>query len=286
LDDHRPLFPGQSRDQPFQFALKMTMVIALAVFAVRAVGGVSALKLKIAALDAAAGGHGSRLSLFPDADSAWMPLITLFVYLGVSWWATWYPGAEPGGGGYVAQRIFSARDERHGVLATLWFNVAHYALRPWPWILTALASLLLYPDLADKEAGYIRVLMDPAVFPQYLRGFMLAAFAAAYMSTVGPQLNWGASYVINDCYRRFLRPRRRTPLRDRVAAGHDDPDARVRIHYPSPRDHRERRGSCSWSRAPAPERCCFSADSGGASTRGRKSRPWRSPRRFRSFCSL
>jgi solute:Na+ symporter, SSS family len=190
----------------FQFALKMTMVVALAVFAVRAVGGIAALKLKVAALDAAAGGHGSRLSFFPAADSAWMPLLTLFVYLGVSWWATWYPGAEPGGGGYVAQRIFSARDERHGVLATLWFNVAHYALRPWPWILTALVSLVLYPDLADKESGYIRVLMEPAIFPQYLRGFMLAAFAAAYMSTVGTQLNWGASYVINDWYRRFIRP--------------------------------------------------------------------------------
>ena len=95
------------------------------------------------------------------------------------------PGAEPGGGGYVAQRIFSAKDERHGVLATLWFNVAHYALRPWPWILTALASLILYPDLVDKETGYIRTLMDPNVFPTYLRGFMLAAFAAALLGLCG-----------------------------------------------------------------------------------------------------
>jgi Na+/proline symporter len=87
----------------------------------------------------------------------------------------------------------------------LWFNVAHYALRPWPWILTALASLILYPELADKETGYIRTLMDPNVFPVYLRGFMLAAFAAAYMSTIGTQLNWGASYVINDFYRRFVK---------------------------------------------------------------------------------
>ena len=122
----------------------------------------------------------------------------------MNWWATWYPGAEPGGGGYVAQRIFSAKNERHGVLATLWFNVAHYALRPWPWILTALATIVLYPDLADKEAGYIKALMDPAVFPTWLRGFMIAAFAAAYMSTIGTQLNWGASYVINDFYRRFV----------------------------------------------------------------------------------
>jgi Na+/proline symporter len=91
------------------------------------------------------------------------------------------------------------------LLATLWFNIAHYALRPWPWILTALASLILYPDLVDKETGYIRTLMDPNVFPTYLRGFMLAAFAAAYMSTIGTQLNWGASYVINDFYRRFVK---------------------------------------------------------------------------------
>src|SRR5678815_4009876 len=186
----------------FQFALKMGMVIVLAILAVNAVGGIDQLKTKIGAMDAAAG-SGSRLAFFPDLNSAWMPAITFFVYLGVVWWSTWYPGAEPGGG-YVAQRIFSAKNEKEGLLATLWFNVAHYALRPWPWILTALASLILYPDLADKESGYIKTLLDPNVFPTYLRGFMLAAFAAAYMSTIGTQLNWGASYVINDFYRRFL----------------------------------------------------------------------------------
>jgi len=188
----------------FQFILKMGMVILLAILAVNAVGGIDALKSKIDVLDAASGQAGSRLDFFPPLDSVWMPVITLCVYLSVNWWATWYPGAEPGGGGYVAQRIFSAKNERHGVLATLWFNVAHYALRPWPWILTALATIVLYPDLADKEAGYIKSLMDPAVFPTWLRGFMIAAFAAAYMSTIGTQLNWGASYVINDFYRRFL----------------------------------------------------------------------------------
>jgi len=189
----------------FQFALKMGMVIVLAILAVNAVGGIDQMKAKIGALDAARGA-GSRLAFFPELDSVWMPAITLFVYLAVIWWATWYPGAEPGGGGYVAQRIFSAKNEKHGLLATLWFNIAHYALRPWPWILTALASLILYPNLADKEAGYIQTLMDPNVFPSYLRGFMLAAFAAAYMSTIGTQLNWGASYVINDFYRRFVKP--------------------------------------------------------------------------------
>jgi Na+/proline symporter len=187
-----------------QFVLKMGMVVAVAWFAVRAVGGLDALKTKIDALDAAAGA-GSRLTFFPSTDSTWMPAITMFVYLGVTWWASWYPGAEPGGGGYVAQRIFSARDERHGLFATLWFNIAHYAVRPWPWILTALASLVLYPTLLDKESGYVRTLMDPAVFPPAFRGVMLAAFAAAYMSTIGTQLNWGASYVVNDCYRRFMR---------------------------------------------------------------------------------
>jgi len=188
----------------FQFMLKMGMVILLAVLAVHAVGGIDALKAKIALLDTSGGQPGSRLAFLPGVDSVWMPAITFFVYLGVSWWATWYPGAEPGGGGYVAQRIFSAKNENHGVAATLWFNIAHYALRPWPWILTALASLVLYPDLVDKESGYVRTLMDPAVFPSYLRGFMLAAFAAAYMSTIGTQLNWGASYVVNDFYRRFV----------------------------------------------------------------------------------
>src|SRR6185295_16697930 len=189
----------------FQFVLKMAMVIVLAVLAVNAVGGIDSLKSKINAMDAASGQVGSRLAFFPDYDSVWMPAITLFVFLAVNWWASWYPGAEPGGGGYVAQRIFSAKNEKHGLLATLWFNIAHYALRPWPWILTALASLILYPQLVDKESGYIKTLLDPNVFPTYLRGFMLAAFAAAYMSTIGTQLNWGASYVINDFYRRFVK---------------------------------------------------------------------------------
>jgi SSS family solute:Na+ symporter len=187
-----------------QFVLKMGMVVALAFFAVRAVGGLGSLQDHIRMLDRAAGA-GSRLAFFPSTDSAWMPAITLFVYLGVNWWASWYPGAEPGGGGYVAQRIFAARNERHGLYATLWFQIAHYAVRPWPWILTALASLVLYPTLVDKESGYVRTLMDPAVFPPSLRGIMLAAFAAAYMSTIGTQLNWGASYVVNDVYRRFFR---------------------------------------------------------------------------------
>ncbi len=180
----------------FQFAVKMTMVIVLGVQAVRAVGGIDAMKQKL-------GGDGSAfLSFVPDLHSAWMPAITFFVYIAVNWWATWYPGAEPGGGGYVAQRMFSAKDERNSLLATLWFNIAHYALRPWPWVVVGMASVILYPHLQDPETGYIRVMID--YLPASLRGLMVAAFAAAFMSTVGTQLNWGASYLVNDFYRRFI----------------------------------------------------------------------------------
>jgi Na+/proline symporter len=180
----------------FQFVIKMGMVIVLGVASVRAVGGMEAMKTKLG------GDGGAFLSFVPDLHSVWMPAITFFVYIAVNWWATWYPGAEPGGGGYVAQRMFSAKDERHSLLATLWFNVAHYALRPWPWVITAMASVILYPHLADPETGYIRVMID--YLPASLRGLMVAAFAAAFMSTIGTQLNWGASYLINDLYRRFL----------------------------------------------------------------------------------
>src|SRR5690242_14237551 len=184
----------------FQFVIKMSMVIVLAVAAVGAVGGMDQMKLKLAALDQTRA--GSALSFVPDLNSAWMPMITFLVYISVNWWATWYPGAEPGGGGFVAQRMLSAKDERHSLLATLWFNIAHYAIRPWPWILTALASVILYPGLADPETGYIKVMID--YLPASLRGLMVAAFAAAFMSTIGTQLNWGASYLVNDFYRRFL----------------------------------------------------------------------------------
>jgi len=188
-----------------QFLLMMTMTIVMAVFAVRAVGGLGALRERVLAAEAARGGDGSLLGFLPTADSAWMPLTVFLVYIGVNWWASWYPGAEPGGGGYIAQRIFCAKDEKHSLWATLWFNIAHYALRPWPWILVALASVVLYPNLADKEAGYVQVMVDH--LPASLRGLMLASFLAAYMSTISTHLNWGASYAINDFYRRFLRPR-------------------------------------------------------------------------------
>ena len=204
----------------FQFVIKMGMVIVLAVYAVRAVGGIEAMKQKLALLDAARGAQadqGSVLSFVPDLHSAWMPLIAFLVYISLNWWATWYPGAEPGGGGYVAQRMLCARDERHSLLATLWFNVAHYAVRPWPWILVALASLILFPGLAKPETGYVRVMI--LVLPPSLRGLMIAAFAAAYMSTIATQLNWGASYLVNDFYRRFVV--RHAPQKHYVLASHD-----------------------------------------------------------------
>ncbi|MDQ6886263.1 MAG: Na+:solute symporter [Gemmatimonadota bacterium] len=189
-----------------QFVIKMTAVIVLAVFAVKAVGGMDALRAGVAAHFRSPTAGISVLPISVGADGihsyTWMPLLALLVFLSVQWWAAWYPGAEPGGGGYVAQRIFSARTERDGVLATLFFQVAHYALRPWPWIITGLATIMLYPNLADKESGYVHAFVD--LLPTPWRGFMMAGFAAAYMSTVGTQLNWGASYLVNDFYKRFL----------------------------------------------------------------------------------
>jgi solute:Na+ symporter, SSS family len=181
-----------------QFVLKMGMVIVLAVFAVRAVGGIDMLKVKLAAHDVAAGSN--TLGFVPDWTSGFF--VTFLVYLSVNWWASWYPGAEPGGGGYIAQRIFSAKNERHSLAATLWFNIANYALRPWPWILTALVAVVLIPNPPDVEGAYVQVMVEH--LPASLRGLMLAGFAAAYMSTIGTQINLGASYLLNDVYRRFM----------------------------------------------------------------------------------
>ena len=194
-----------------QFVIKMSAVIVLAVYAVAKVGGMDALKRGLATRF---GSETAALSVLPlrVGDNgleayAWMPLLALVVFLSVQWWAAWYPGAEPGGGGYVAQRIFSARTERDGVLATLLFQVAHYALRPWPWIVTGLCTVLLYPNgvgpTGDREAAYVQAFVD--LLPTPWRGFMMAGFAAAYMSTVGTHLNWGASYIVNDFYKRFVR---------------------------------------------------------------------------------
>jgi solute:Na+ symporter, SSS family len=195
----------------FQFALKMAIVIGVAYYAVSATGGMQALVSKLGNMRTAAGPNASdATALFPDfsrgitAQPLWtLPVITFLVYLGVQWWAFWYPGAEPGGGGYIAQRIFSSRDERQGLLSVLWFNVAHYALRPWPWILTALAAIVLYPNLEHPETGYMMIVNDHV--PHALRGVVVAGFMAAFMSTIATQLNWGASYLVADFYRRFIK---------------------------------------------------------------------------------
>lgn len=191
-----------------QFIIMMAAVIILAFFAVDAVGGMGALK---AGVIQHFGSETAAIGVLPVSVGpsgleayAWMPILALGVFLSVQWWAAWYPGAEPGGGGYIAQRIFSARTERDGVLATLFFQVAHYALRPWPWIITGLATVILYPNAVDKEATYVHAFMD--YMPSPWKGLILAGFAAAYMSTVATHLNWGASYLVNDLYRRFMRP--------------------------------------------------------------------------------
>jgi Na+/proline symporter len=194
----------------FQFALKMAIVIGVAWYAVAAAGGMNTLLARLAEMRTAAGpGAGDATAFFPDfsrpfsQEGLWLlPVITFVVNIGLQWWAFWYPGAEPGGGGYIAQRIFSAKDEKNGLLAVLWFNVAHYALRPWPWILTALAAVVLYPHLEHPETGYMLVVSQHV--PPALRGIVIAGFMAAFMSTIATQLNWGASYLVSDFYRRFI----------------------------------------------------------------------------------
>ena len=174
-----------------------------------AVGGLDAL---LANADVA-----SKTSMFPALDDSaqWVPI--LLVPLAVQWWASYYPGAEPGGGGYIAQRMFSAKDESHAVGATLLFNVAHYALRPWPWILIALASIVVFPTLADLQAAFPNIPADkighdlayPAMLsllPAGLLGLVAASLLAAFMSTMSTQLNLGASYLVNDFWVRFVRP--------------------------------------------------------------------------------
>src|SRR6516165_502317 len=207
----------------FQFVLKMTMIIVLAWVAVAEIGGMQALQVHLQMIGDNARRAGLQVSdptaFLPDfhlgltTNALWtLPVLTFIVYLGMQWWLAWYPGAEPGGGGYVAQRMFSAKDEKNSLGATLWFNIAHYALRPWPWIVTALVAIAVYSPqggmmpsadfAASPQQGYVMVLRD--FLPPALRGLMVAAFLAAFMSTIGTQLNWGTSYLVNDFYRRFL----------------------------------------------------------------------------------
>lgn len=189
----------------FQFVLAMTGCIILAIIVVNLpqVGGIAGLKSNL---------PESTFDYFPEITNVSsvvgtfaLTVSSFLAYIGIVWWASWYPGAEPGGGGYVAQRMMSAKNEKHSLLATLFFQVAHYAVRPWPWIIVGLCTLVLYPELAqgEKRMGFIYVMND--FLPVGLKGMLVAAFFAAYMSTIATQLNWGASYLINDFYKRFFR---------------------------------------------------------------------------------
>jgi Na+/proline symporter len=192
----------------FQFVFAMTgcVVLTFFVLAEPAVGGLGGLveKLPDWSLRFLPSVGGEPMDGLAAGSTLALSSLAFLAYVGVQWWACWYPGAEPGGGGYIAQRMMSAKDEKHSLLATLWFTVAHYCLRPWPWILVGLASLILYPDLApdEKRLGYVYAMRD--YLPTGLRGMLVAAFFAAYMSTIATQLNWGTSYLVNDFYRRFL----------------------------------------------------------------------------------
>ncbi|HHG85066.1 MAG TPA: sodium:proline symporter [Bacteroidetes bacterium] len=184
----------------FQFVIAMTGSIVLAVLVLNSekVGGIDGLKEKL-------GADSSVFDFFPvigesvggTAQTLGITVSAFIAYIGMQWWASWYPGAEPGGGGYIAQRMMSAKSEKDSIYATLFFQLAHYCLRPWPWIIVALCTLVLYPDLpADRGLGYVAAMRE--YLPDGLRGLLLVAFLAAYMSTISTQLNWGASYLVND----------------------------------------------------------------------------------------
>ncbi|MBP1770242.1 MAG: sglT 2 [Candidatus Aminicenantes bacterium] len=197
-----------------QFFVKMTAVIAAAYFAVRAVGGMPALITK---LSATAGPGGiNYLSMLPNFKSNWDLAIAIFIMpLAVQWWAVWYPGAEPGGGSYIAQRMLASKSEKDSLGAVLFFNIAHYVLRPWPWILVGLASIIVFPQLSDIQKAFPN--LDPSLighdiaYPAMLKflpvgfiGLMVGGLIAANSSTNLTHLNWGASYLVHDFYRRFI----------------------------------------------------------------------------------
>jgi Na+/proline symporter len=195
----------------FQFFLAMAGAFGAAVVVVNLpqVGGLTSLLSHESVIN--------KISLLPDFDDTSMVVSLLVLPLAVQWWSVWYPGAEPGGGGYIVQRMLSAKSENHSVGATLLFNVAHYALRPWPWILVALTSLVVFPDLESLRASFPHIdsavvkndLAYPAMLtllPHGLMGLVIASLIAAYMSTISTHLNWGSSYIVNDVYRRFVNP--------------------------------------------------------------------------------
>ena len=178
-----------------QFAIAMVASVLFAYFAVDAVGGIGALKTQLVET-LGAGKATSTLNFMPARDSLWMPVSTFIIYLGVLWWGDC--------GGFAAQRMFATRSEKDSVLTAVWYSVAHFVLRPWPWIVVALVTLVYYPDLADKEAGYPMLMME--ILPVGLKGLMIASLLAAFMSTVDTHLNWNASYFVNDIYKRFIAP--------------------------------------------------------------------------------
>ncbi|WP_420385002.1 sodium:solute symporter family protein [Roseivirga sp.] len=194
-----------------QFLVAMVGSVAAAIYIINLpeIGGLEAL---LARPEIA-----SKLDLVPSFSNRELFITLLVIPIAVQWWSVWYPGAEPGGGGYIAQRMLSSKNEKHAVSATFLFNITHYALRPWPWILIALASLVVYPDLASiqeafpgiseskigHDLGYSAMLLT---LPKGLLGIVIASLIAAYMSTISTHLNWGSSYVAFDFYQRFVKP--------------------------------------------------------------------------------
>lgn len=199
---------GVAVTDAFQFFLAMAGCIILAVIVLNSnqIGGISGLQSKLPSwalkFTPEIGAVNSENSM---GGVLAITISSFLAFIGIQWWASWYPGAEPGGGGYVAQRMMSSKNEKHSLFATLFFQVAHYCIRPWPWIIVGLCALVLYPDLpmSDKGSGYVKAMND--FLPSGLKGLMLAAFFAAYMSTIATHLNWGTSYFINDFYKRFIR---------------------------------------------------------------------------------
>lgn len=193
----------------FQFVFAMVGSVALACYAVDKAGGMSQLLTTVETI------KPGVLNLIPDGSNLSMLWTVLLIPLLVQWWSAWYPGAEPGGGSYIAQRMIAAKDEKNAFGAVLLFNVAHYALRPWPWIIVALASLTVYPTLdsiratglPDNLVGHdIAYPLMVRFLPNGLLGVMVASLAAAYMSTISTHLNWGSSYLVNDLYKRSIVP--------------------------------------------------------------------------------
>ena len=192
---------GVAITDALQFILAMGGCIILAVIMLNSeeVGGVAGLKSKLPEW---------RFNFFPvigQGSSAigtfGLTIGAFFSFVAIQWWASWYPGNEPGGGGYISQRMMSTKNEKHAVMATLFFQIAHYALRPWPWIVVGLCALVVYPDLSQSEAGNGFVMAMRDFMPIGLKGLLFTAFLGAYMSTISTQLNWGASYLTNDLYK-------------------------------------------------------------------------------------